>query len=104
MDPAAPEPHQIEDLVLHLELSGTWLDRKIAALRCQATQTASIESAMGEDVFRRWVAVESFVELRVGPRPDDPTPSVHASAARNGVWTMPSVPGPVWAPTDGPTS
>jgi hypothetical protein len=64
MGPAAPEPRALEDLELHLELSGPWLDRKIAALRCQATQTAPIETAMGEDVFRRWVAVESFVELR----------------------------------------
>lgn len=67
MDPAAPAPVPLTDLELHLELSGTWLDRKIAALRCQATQTASIETAMGEDTFRRWVAVESFVELRPGP-------------------------------------
>jgi LmbE family N-acetylglucosaminyl deacetylase len=64
MDPGAPEPRRQLDLALHLELSGTWLDRKIAALRCQSTQTAPIETAMGEDVFRRWVAVESFVELR----------------------------------------
>jgi LmbE family N-acetylglucosaminyl deacetylase len=64
MDPSAPHTHSVDELALHLELSGTWLDRKVAALRCQSTQTAPVERAMGEDVFRRWVAVESFVELR----------------------------------------
>lgn len=60
MDPQAPEPLPLEELELHLQLSGTWLDRKLTALRCQATQTAPVETAMGEDVFRRWVAIESF--------------------------------------------
>jgi LmbE family N-acetylglucosaminyl deacetylase len=66
MDPAAPEPRPLAELELHLELSGPWLDRKVAALRCQATQTAPIETAMGEDLFRRWVAVESFVDPSCG--------------------------------------
>ncbi len=64
MDPSAPEPRSVDDLALHLELSGAWLDRKVAALRCQSTQTAPVERVMGEDVFRRWVAVESFVDVR----------------------------------------
>lgn len=64
MGPGGPESWPIEDLALRIELSGRWLDRKVAALRCQATQTAPIEAAIGEDLFREWVAVESFAELR----------------------------------------
>jgi LmbE family N-acetylglucosaminyl deacetylase len=70
MDPTFPRPRPLEELALQVEMSGVWLDRKVVALRCQATQTAPIEAAVGEEMFRDWVAVESFVELRPGAESD----------------------------------
>jgi LmbE family N-acetylglucosaminyl deacetylase len=63
MAPGYPRAVDRSDLQLHLELSGVWLDQKVAALRCQSTQTASVERAMGAATFREWVSVESFVDV-----------------------------------------
>ena len=38
------------------------LDRKIAALRAQATQTTWLIDEMGEDDYRAWLSVEVFAE------------------------------------------
>jgi hypothetical protein len=43
-----------------LELDGDLLDRKVAALRAQATQTAGLEAAVGADRYRASVAGEYF--------------------------------------------
>lgn len=49
-------------LVVDLELDGELLDRKIAALRAQATQTASLEAAVGAERYRIAAAGEWFRE------------------------------------------
>lgn len=36
------------------------LVRKLAALRCQATQTAPVIDVMGVDAFRSWWRTETF--------------------------------------------
>jgi len=55
--PETPEP----ELALALDLSSHLLDRKIAALRAQASQTAELREQMGESTYRRWWASECFV-------------------------------------------
>jgi LmbE family N-acetylglucosaminyl deacetylase len=49
-------------LALHLRLEGPLLDRKVVALRAQASQTAGAVATLGEERFARWVAEEAFVE------------------------------------------
>lgn len=51
-----------DDLSLHLRLDGHLADRKLVALRAQATQTAALVSTLGEDTMRDWCSVESFVD------------------------------------------
>lgn len=41
-------------------------DRKYAALRAHASQIDGLVAMVGEELFRRWWAVESFVEAREG--------------------------------------
>ena len=59
-DAFAPCPD--DALVVDLELDGALLDRKVAALRAQATQTATLEAAVGPDRYRVAVAGEWFRE------------------------------------------
>ena len=47
-----------ETLALHVGLEGAPLDRKVAALDAQASQTSGLSHAMGRDVYRSWVADE----------------------------------------------
>lgn len=49
------------ELAVDLRLDPATLDRKIVALRAQATQTAGLLSALGEERFRRWWSAETFV-------------------------------------------
>jgi LmbE family N-acetylglucosaminyl deacetylase len=55
--PSVTDP---EDLALDLRLNPRLLNRKLAALRAQASQTTPLIEAMGLDRFRRWIATESF--------------------------------------------
>ncbi len=48
-------------LAMQLRLTPHLLDRKLVALRAQASQTAPLIAAIGEDRLRRWWATESFV-------------------------------------------
>ncbi|PVZ11152.1 PIG-L deacetylase family protein [Actinomycetospora cinnamomea] len=57
-DAFAPCP--AEELVVDLELDGELLDRKVAALRAQVTQTAGLEAAAGPAQYRESVAGEYF--------------------------------------------
>jgi LmbE family N-acetylglucosaminyl deacetylase len=50
------------DLALQFEMSDELADRKLVALRAQATQTAGLVAAIGEDAMRGWCSVEEFVE------------------------------------------
>jgi hypothetical protein len=47
---------------LHLPLDGHLLDRKMAALRAQASQTAPLIEAVGETTYRTWWSSEAFRE------------------------------------------
>ena len=74
-EPGLPTETAEADLVLRLRLHGELLDRKIAALRAHASQTAALITAMGEDLFREWCAEESFLGLPSTPlwlRQSDP--------------------------------
>jgi LmbE family N-acetylglucosaminyl deacetylase len=52
-------PHH--KLALHLPLTGAALDRKVAALRTHASQTAVLVDMLGEEDFRQWWSTEAFV-------------------------------------------
>jgi LmbE family N-acetylglucosaminyl deacetylase len=47
-------------LAVHLSLSATEADRKLVALRAQATQTAGLVALLGADTVRDWCATEAF--------------------------------------------
>lgn len=49
-----------EEVVVHLVPDDALLDRKVAALRAQASQTSGLIDAVGIERFRRWVSVEVF--------------------------------------------
>lgn len=49
-----------EKIALHLELPEALLDRKAAALRQQASQTAPLIEAFGPGRWREWVRTETF--------------------------------------------
>ena len=53
-------PCRDAELAVALELDGGLLDRKLAALRAQATQTAGLEAAVGADRYRASIAGEYF--------------------------------------------
>ena len=60
-----------DELAVLLHLDGALLDRKIAALLAQESQTAGLVAAVGLPRFRAWVATEALAEpagKRVGPR------------------------------------
>ncbi|MBW3605840.1 MAG: PIG-L family deacetylase [Actinobacteria bacterium] len=58
--PEFPLPTASSDVAWGLALDDALLDRKLAALRCQATQGAPVIDAMGEDAFRTWWRNETF--------------------------------------------
>ena len=51
-----------EELAVLLPLDGALLDRKIAALLAQESQTAGLVAAVGLPRFRAWVATEALAE------------------------------------------
>lgn len=59
--PRVCSDHELDVL---LELDGVLLDRKVEALRAQASQTGGLVEAVGLERFRAWVARESFAEPR----------------------------------------
>lgn len=60
-----PEAVPVDALAVHLPLAGPALDRKLAALRAMATQTAGAIRLMGESLFAEQAAEESFVDAVV---------------------------------------
>jgi LmbE family N-acetylglucosaminyl deacetylase len=59
-----------DELAVLLPLEGALLDRKVAALLAQESQTAGLVAAVGLPRFRTWVATEALAEpvgKRVGP-------------------------------------
>lgn len=55
VEPPSTEPEQ---LALHVALDDATLDRKIAALMAQASQTSGLAASMGQTTYREWVAEE----------------------------------------------
>jgi LmbE family N-acetylglucosaminyl deacetylase len=49
-----------ERVALQLRLDGPLADRKLVALRAQASQTAGLVAALGEQTYRAWVSRETF--------------------------------------------
>jgi LmbE family N-acetylglucosaminyl deacetylase len=49
------------DLAVSLRLKPAAVDRKIVALRAQASQTAALFAALGEERVRQWWSTETFV-------------------------------------------
>jgi LmbE family N-acetylglucosaminyl deacetylase len=49
------------DLAVSLRLEPAAVDRKIVALRAQASQTAALFAALGEERVRQWWSTETFV-------------------------------------------
>jgi LmbE family N-acetylglucosaminyl deacetylase len=54
-----------DDLAATVVLDGAALDQKLTALRAHASQTGPLIARLGEDVFRAWWRVESFVDAGV---------------------------------------
>lgn len=54
-------------LALRLVLDRELLNRKVVALRAQATQTAALVAAIGVDRFADWSAEECFVRAGCSP-------------------------------------
>jgi LmbE family N-acetylglucosaminyl deacetylase len=52
-------------VAIRLDLTGDALDRKMVALRAQASQTTGLLQALGHDAFASLCAIESFVEVGV---------------------------------------
>lgn len=50
------------DLAVDLRLDDRLSDRKLVALRAQATQTAGVVATLGADTMREWCSVESFID------------------------------------------
>jgi LmbE family N-acetylglucosaminyl deacetylase len=72
-EPGTPTVAAADDIAVGLRLGGRWLDRKLDALAAHASQTAELTRALGVARFRRWNAVEQFV--------DAPPAAVRAAAA-----------------------
>jgi LmbE family N-acetylglucosaminyl deacetylase len=54
-------------LAVELDLDADLLDRKMVALRAQASQTTGLIAALGEDRVRTWWSTETFVDAeRIG--------------------------------------
>jgi LmbE family N-acetylglucosaminyl deacetylase len=64
--PGLPPQVTSEDRAFHLVLPDHLLDRKVAALLAHASQVTQVMEVVGRNVFRSWVANESF-ELSGGP-------------------------------------
>jgi LmbE family N-acetylglucosaminyl deacetylase len=54
-------------LGVELRLTAEVAQRKLAALRAQATQTAGMITALGEETLRDWWSVESFTDADTAP-------------------------------------
>lgn len=71
--PGLPLRRTSAELALELRLDAGLVERKVAALRAQESQTAGLIEQVGCERFRAWVGVESFVAAEtVAPR-DWPT-------------------------------
>lgn len=76
MEPGLPLRTPPDQIALEIGLDGSLADRKLVALRAQASQTAGLIDAMGEPTYRAWTSTESF-SLAPSVAPEHPaTPSL----------------------------
>ena len=66
------------ELAVQLRLDADAVDRKIVALKAQASQTAGLFAALGEERVRRWWSTETFVAAH----------TAHARAQAWGTWRV----------------
>ena len=66
------------DLAVELRLDSDIVDRKIVALKAQASQTTGLFAALGEERVRRWWSTETFVAAN----------TAHARARDWGTWRV----------------
>lgn len=59
-DLGRPRVCSTAEVTVHLDLEGPLLDRKVAALTAQASQTAGLVAAVGPTRFREWVRFETL--------------------------------------------
>ncbi|MFP3913526.1 MAG: PIG-L deacetylase family protein [Actinomycetota bacterium] len=57
-----PPETPVEEMAVRFELPPELVDRKVVALRAQASQTAPIIQDLGVEAFGMWVSTEHFVE------------------------------------------
>lgn len=55
-----PRVCSVEEMAVRILLDGEVLDRKVAALLRQASQTGGLVAAVGQERFRAWVAAETY--------------------------------------------
>jgi LmbE family N-acetylglucosaminyl deacetylase len=60
-----------DEVAFRMALDGPALDRKVAALLAQPSQTSGLVAAVGLDRFRAWVGSESFAPPFPAPQPAD---------------------------------
>jgi LmbE family N-acetylglucosaminyl deacetylase len=70
--PGLPRRTPNAEVAVAVELDDDLLDRKLAALRAQATQVEPLIAMMGEEIYRRWWHTESFATP--SPAPSVPLP------------------------------
>lgn len=70
-----------DDLALVVRADGHALDRKLVALRAQATQTSGLIETLGEDTYRRWWATEMFVAAPPVESAEPPRTGAHPTEA-----------------------
>jgi LmbE family N-acetylglucosaminyl deacetylase len=68
-DAGPPPPVRPHDLGARVVCDDALLDQKLVALRAHASQTLPIIDLVGEDAFRRWWEVETFVDAHRVARP-----------------------------------
>lgn len=75
LTPGLPVRTPASEITVEVRLDPDEADRKLAALRAQASQTSPVVAEIGEDRFRDWIAVESFVDASTWTPPMQTRPS-----------------------------
>ena len=67
MDDREPLVHEIDELSIHVELTGELLELKYEAMLRQPSQIGPLITIAGDDMFRRMLATEAFRDARKEP-------------------------------------
>jgi LmbE family N-acetylglucosaminyl deacetylase len=62
LEPGTPATVPASELAVWLQLSGAALDRKLVAMRAEASQVQPVIDAFGLDAYADWIADEAFIE------------------------------------------